>query len=84
MHLFRNPEFHKRSETMERTCEVNPAGENSSFIFTVYVKAIPLCHFKLAFVVLHITLSNMKGNFLISLVTANTTYTTFDVVVTQK
>ena len=30
-----------------------------------------------------ITLSSMKGNFLISLVTANTTYTTFDVVYTK-
>ena len=29
------------------------------------------------------TLSNMRGNFLILLVTANTTYTTFDVVYTE-
>ena len=37
----------------ERTCEANPAGENSSFIFTVCVKSVPLYHFKLAYVVLH-------------------------------
>ena len=36
-----------------RTCESNPAGENSSFIFTVCVKSVPLYHFKLTFVVLH-------------------------------
>ena len=33
----------------ERTCEANPAGENSSFIFTVCVKAVSLCHFKHAY-----------------------------------
>ena len=41
---------------MERTCEANAAGENSSFIFTVCVKSVPLCHFKLAHV-LYIWLS---------------------------
>ena len=41
---------------MERTCEANAAGENSSFIFTVRVKSVPLCHFKLAHV-LYIWLS---------------------------
>ena len=39
----------------ERTCEANQAGENSSFIFTVCVKAVPLYHFKLAYVVLDMT-----------------------------
>ena len=34
------------------TCEANPAGENSSFIFTVCVKSVPLNHFKLAYIVL--------------------------------
>ena len=29
-------------------------GENSSFIFTVCVRPVPLYHFKLAYVVLHI------------------------------
>ena len=38
---------------LERTCEANPAGENSSFIFTVCVKSVPLYHIKLAYVVLH-------------------------------
>ena len=37
----------------QRTCEANPAGENSSFIFTVCVKSVPLYHFKIAYVVLH-------------------------------
>ena len=31
-------------------CEANPAGENSSFIFTVCVKSVPLYHFKLAYI----------------------------------
>ena len=39
---------------MQSTCEANPVGENSSFIFTVRVKSVPLYHFKLAFVALHI------------------------------
>ena len=38
---------------MQRTAEANPVGENSSFIFTVCVKSVPLYHFKLAYVVLH-------------------------------
>ena len=37
----------------ERTCEVNPAGEKYSFIFTVFVKSVPLYHVKLAYVALH-------------------------------
>ena len=37
----------------KKTCEANPAGENSSFIFTVCVKSVPLYHFKLAYIVLH-------------------------------
>ena len=36
-----------------RTCEVNPVGENRSFIFTVYVKSVSLYHFKLAYIMLH-------------------------------
>ena len=36
------------------TFEANPAGENSSFIFTVCVKLVLLYHFKLAYVFLHI------------------------------
>ena len=38
----------------ERTCEADQAGENSSFIFAVCVKSVPLYHLKLAYVVLHI------------------------------
>ena len=37
----------------QRTCEANPAGENSLFIFTVCVKSVPLYNFKLCYVVLH-------------------------------
>ena len=33
--------------------EPNAGSENSSFIFTVWVKSVPLYHFKLAYVVLH-------------------------------
>ena len=33
--------------------EANPAGESGSFIFTVCDKSVPLHHFKLAYVVLH-------------------------------
>ena len=29
-------------ELFEMTCEANPAGENSSFIFTVRVKSVPV------------------------------------------
>ena len=36
------------------TCEANLASENSSFIFTVRVKSVPLYRLKLAYVVLHI------------------------------
>ena len=38
---------------LKRTCETNSVGANSSFIFTVGVKSVPLYHFKLAYVVLH-------------------------------
>ena len=37
---------------LKRTCEANATVENSSFIFTVCVKSVPLYHFKLAYVVL--------------------------------
>ena len=37
----------------QRTCEANAAGQNSSFIFTVCVKSVPVYHFKLAYIVLH-------------------------------
>ena len=36
----------------QRTCEGNPAGENSSVVLTVGVKSVPLCRSELAYVVL--------------------------------
>ena len=36
---------------------VNPAGENSSFIFTVCVKSVPLYNFKFAYVVVHMAVN---------------------------
>ena len=35
------------------TGAANAAGEDSSFTFTVCVKSVPLDHFKLAYVILH-------------------------------
>ena len=52
--------FQTAVEQNKRTCEVNPTGENSSFIFTVCVKSVPLDRFKLAYVVLHMA---VKGAF---------------------
>ena len=46
----------------QRTCVANPAGENSSSIFTVCVKSVPLYHFQLAFVVLHMTVKEFFGS----------------------
>ena len=46
-------------EVVKRTCEANPAGENSSFIFTVFVKSVPLYRFKLAYVMLHMAAKNV-------------------------
>ena len=43
----------KISNTLGRTCEAYPADENSSFIFKVGVKPVPLYHFKLVYIVLH-------------------------------
>ena len=43
----------RRHNTAKKTCEANPAGENSSFILTVFVKSVPLYHFKCAYVILH-------------------------------
>ena len=41
-------------------CEANPAGENSIFISTVCVKSVPLYHFKLAYVVLHVAVKKLS------------------------
>ena len=46
----------------QRTCEANPAGKNSSFIFTVCVKSVPLYRFKLAHVVLHMAVKEFSRN----------------------
>ena len=43
----------KGTSFKQRIREANSAGENSSFIFTVCVKSVPLNHFKFAYVVLH-------------------------------
>ena len=40
-------------QVTKRTPETNAAGENSLFIFTVCVKYVPLYHFKLAYVIIH-------------------------------
>ena len=45
---------------IKRTCEANPAGENSSFIFTVCVKSVLLYHFKLAYV--HMAVKEFFGS----------------------
>ena len=45
--------FIPSERSVQMTCEANPVGENSSFIFTVCVKSVPLHHFKLAYVALH-------------------------------
>ena len=42
-------------QILKRTCEANPAGENSSFIFTACVKSVPVYSYKLAHVVLHMS-----------------------------
>ena len=52
MNFDENPSARAQNSSMQRTCEANAAGENSSFIFTVCVKSIPRYHFKLAYVVL--------------------------------
>ena len=45
---------------VKRTCEANPAGENSSFIFSVCIKSVPLYHSKIACVVLHTAVKNFS------------------------
>ena len=39
-----------------KTCEANSVGENSSFISPCCIKSVSLYHFKLLYVVLHMTL----------------------------
>ena len=45
--------LHFFANVKQRTCEAKAAGENSSFIFIVWVKFVPFYHLKLAYVVLH-------------------------------
>ena len=45
----------------KRTCQPNLAGENSSFIFAVYVKSVSLSHSQLAYVVLHVAVNFSKA-----------------------
>ena len=40
-------------ELLQRTCEVNRMGENSSYNFICYVKTVPVYDFQLVLVVLH-------------------------------
>ena len=40
----------KGTYILPKTREVNPVGENTSLIFTVSVKSVPLYYFKLAYV----------------------------------
>ena len=47
------------SEEEQRTCEANAADENSSFIFTVCVKLVPLYHFKLAYIVVYMAVEEV-------------------------
>ena len=58
LQFFKN--FSLTSYRLERTCEANAAGDNSSFIFTVCVKFVPLYHFKLAYVFLHIAVKEFS------------------------
>ena len=53
-HLSNNNHDTTESEK-QRTCEVNRMGENSSFIFTCYMKTVrlPVYDFKLVWVVLY-------------------------------
>ena len=45
--------------SVERTCEANAAGENSSFIFAVCVKSVPRYHFKLPYLVLRMAVKEI-------------------------
>ena len=46
----------------KRTFEANLVGDNSSFSFTVCVKSVPLYHFKLAHVVLHVAVKDSSAH----------------------
>ena len=49
-------------ETHKKTFEDNLGGENSSFVFSVCIKSVPLYHFKLAYVVLHMAVKEIFGS----------------------
>ena len=44
---------------VQRTCEANQAGKNSSFIFTVCVKSVPCHRFNLAYVILQMAVKEV-------------------------
>ena len=48
------------SHRLENTFEANLAGENSSLIFTVCVKSVPLYNFKLVHVVLQMAVKEFS------------------------
>ena len=50
-------------ELTQWTCEVNGMGENSSFIFTSYVKTVPVYDFELVWVVLHPPVRDVSKRF---------------------
>ena len=53
-HIFDpEPNLKREFTPHETTCEANPAGENSLFIFSVCVKSVQFYHSKLAYVVLN-------------------------------
>ena len=56
------PHDKKSKKAGKRTCEANPVGGNSSFIFIVGVKSVPLYHFKLAYVILLMAVTEFFGS----------------------
>ena len=44
---------------LKRTYKADAAGENTSFIFTEYVKSVPRYNFKLAYTGLHIAVKEL-------------------------
>ena len=60
--LVHRPLLRQIFENCQRTCEVNRMGENSSFIFTCYVKNVPVYDFKLVRVVLHPSVKDFFRN----------------------
>ena len=53
----------KQNTFLQRTCQANPAGENSSLIFTVSVKSVPLYNFKITYAVPHMAVKQFSQKF---------------------